>query len=107
MAAIGIGIFAFLWSVILPDGYAWGACIAASAAALVFPAVFYYRAFAVRRQFWVTVLVLSLVQVPVVIAIKPIVDEGRFPFILLFGALDCIAVIIVLSKASAATSQRI
>jgi hypothetical protein len=24
MAAIGIGIFAFLWSVILPDGYAWG-----------------------------------------------------------------------------------
>jgi len=98
VTAIGIGVFAFVISILLPDGYSWGGCIAAAAAALILPSTVYYRTFTTQLRFWTTFSLLAVAQVPLVIFAKPLADQGRFLFILLFGVADCVAVIVVFSR---------
>ncbi len=78
-----------------PHGYGWGGAILSAGAALVVSAVAYQKLWG-RRQFWITLALLAAVQVPVVIAVRPLVEQFRFVFMLVFGAVDCMVVISVI-----------
>jgi hypothetical protein len=93
--AIGGGIFAFLCS--LKFGYAWGGSIAAAGAALIFPFVAYYRKFGNHGRFWITMTLLTAIQIPLVMAVRPLVEQFRFAFMLMFATVDCVLVASVIS----------
>jgi hypothetical protein len=76
-------------------GYGWGGAIVSAGAALLIPG-FGYRKFWVRGRFWAIFALLAVLQVPVVIAVVPLVEQFRFIFGLAFGALDCMFVITVI-----------
>lgn len=92
--AISIGAVAFVLSVASPHGYGWGGAVAAAGAALIFPSLIYYSKFNDHRLFWSAVTVLSITQVPFVIGIRHWIEQFRFPFMVLFGTLDCLFVIV-------------
>lgn len=94
--AIAIGILAYSCSFWF--GYAWGASIGAATASLIFPALIYYRKFGKRERFWMIVSLLSIVQIPLVIAVRPLVEQFRFVFILMFGAADCLFVAFAITR---------
>jgi len=48
------------------------------------------------RRFWIALGFLALLQIPLVIAVRETVDRFRFPFLIGFGAVDCIVVIAVI-----------
>jgi hypothetical protein len=93
--AITVGVFAFLCS--LRFGYAWGGSIAAAVAGLIFPVVAYYGKFGAHRWFWVTVTLLTILQIPLVIAVRPLVEQFRFVCMLVFGVVDFVLVAFILS----------
>jgi hypothetical protein len=72
----------------------WGIPASVAAAAILVP-LFGYRTFWHRPWFWSTMLALSVLQVPLVIAARPLMDQFRFAFNLLFGLTDCLLVVIV------------
>ena len=86
-----------LLSLSSPKGYGlWGA-ITASAAALVVP-ILGFRGFWSMRRFWIVSGSLALLQVPLVIVVREMVEQHRFPFMLGFGAVDCVFVITVIYR---------
>jgi hypothetical protein len=94
--AIGIGVLAFLCS--LRFGYGWGASIGAAALGLIFPTIFCYRKPGKRpHRFWQAVTLLTILQIPLVIAARPLVEQFRFIFLLAFGFGDCVLVAFVLN----------
>ncbi len=93
--AIGIGVAAFLCS--LRFGYDWTSSIATAAGSLIFPAVIYYRKVGKHNRFWETLSLLTILQVPLVIAARPLVEQFRFVFLLAFGFGDCVLVAFVLN----------
>ena len=93
--AIGIGVLAFLCSIRF--GYGWGASIGAAALALIFPVIFYYRKPGKRHRFLETVTLLTILQIPLVIAARPLVEQFRFIFLLAFGFGDCMLVAFALN----------
>lgn len=78
-----------------PQGYGWGGAILCGGAAVVVPALAYQRLWG-TRQFWVTLALLTALQVPVVIGVRPLIEQFRFMFILVFGSVDCMFVIAVI-----------
>lgn len=93
--AIGIGTLAGLGCIRF--GYGWGASIGGAAFSLVFPAILYYRKRGKRHRFWETVTLLAILQVPLVIAARPLVEQFRFILLLAFGFGDCVLVAFVLN----------
>ncbi len=49
-------------------------------------------------RFWITVVILGVLQVPLVIAVEPSMEQFRFPFMFTFMILDGLAVIILISR---------
>lgn len=88
--AIATGVLACLCADRFGPG--WSGSIAAAAAALLFPAIIYYRKTEKRERFWVTVTLLAIIQVPLVIAVRPVVERFGLFLTLAFGALDCLLV---------------
>ena len=107
--AIGIavgGLFA-LFSIESPDGYSrWGSVLMASAAVVV--PILQFRKFWSLSRFWITVSLLSIMQVPLVAAAQPLVERLRAVSLLAFGIVDGLFVIalilLVCSKSSGASS---
>jgi hypothetical protein len=84
--AVGIGILACFC--IDEFGYGWGASTGIAAVALIFPAVIYYRKTGKRERFWMAVVFLAIAQVPLVIAVRPLMEQFRAVFLLVFGVVD-------------------
>ena len=55
---------------------------------------------------WISVLVLGAAQVPLVLEVRPFLEQFKFPLLLTFGILDCALVIAVLSWACSSQLQR-
>ena len=91
LAFVAGGVIAALF-VSNPRGYGFGGAMVAAGAALVVPTIA-YRKFWGQYRFWIVFALLAAVQVPLVIAVRPLVEQFRFMFMLLFGAVDCVAVI--------------
>lgn len=88
--AIAVGGFACLCGERF--GYGWGGSIAAAAGALVFPAIIYHRKNGSRERFWAAVTLLTIIQIPLVIAVRPLVEKFGFAVILAFAVTDCVFV---------------
>jgi hypothetical protein len=59
-----------------------------------------YRRFWNPVSFWITFALLVAAQVPLVIAVRPFVEQYRFPLMLAFAVLDCVLVAVVMSWAA-------
>ena len=68
----------------------------AAGAALIIP-IIGFRDFWNMGRFWITVLVLGAAQVPLVIAVRPLIEQLKFPFMFTFGMFDCILVALAIS----------
>src|SRR6516162_10185307 len=71
--------------------YHWGRAPVAAAAAVILP-IIGFRNYWNEVRFWITVLLLGAIQVPIVLLINPIMEEVKFPFLFAFGVLDCVLV---------------
>lgn len=94
LALIFGGLFALL-SFTQPDGYGWFGTGLMAAATLVVPTL-QFRALWNKLQFWTTISLLTIVQIPLAIAVHRFVDQFRGPFLLAFGVVDGICVIAVI-----------
>jgi hypothetical protein len=94
VALIVGGLFAIL-SFAHPDGYGWFGTSLMAAAAVTVPAL-QFRVLWGKLQFWATILLLVIIQVPLVIAVHHFVDQFRAPFLLAFGVADGLCVIAVI-----------
>jgi len=56
-----------------------------------------FRDFWNSGKFWMTVVLLGVLQVPLVIAVKPLMERLKFPFMFTFGMLDCALVALAIS----------
>lgn len=56
-----------------------------------------FRDFWNDGRFWITVGLLGIVQVPLVITVRPLMEQLKFPFMLIFGLLDCVLVVLAVS----------
>jgi hypothetical protein len=68
-----------------------GASVAAGMA-MVLP-IIGFRDFWNRWKFWTTVVVFAVLQVPMVLLMRPLVGKSGFPLSYAFGILDCALVI--------------
>jgi hypothetical protein len=70
----------------------WGRATLAAALALVLP-IIGFRDFWSAWRFWVTVFALAVFQLPLVLGVRSLVEESRFPLLYAFGILDCMFVV--------------
>jgi hypothetical protein len=81
-----------LVSAAYPHGYGWAGAVLAALSAIAVPVVA-YRSYWNQPRFWIPFILLAALQVPAVIAIRPVVENLRFPALFIFGITDCIVVI--------------
>lgn len=74
----------------------WGTSPLAAAAAMIIP-IIGFRDFWNEGKFWITVLLLGAAQVPLVILLRPLIDQLKFPFMFTFGIFDCVLVVLAIS----------
>jgi hypothetical protein len=74
----------------------WSGTALAAGVALIIP-IIGFRDFWGMARFWATVCLLALVQVSVVMGMRPLSRRLGLPFMLGFGILDCAVVIIAIS----------
>ena len=70
----------------------WGGASVAAGIAMVLP-IIGFRDFWNRWKFWTTVVVFAVLQVPMVLLMRPLVGKSGFPLLWAFGILDCAVVI--------------
>jgi hypothetical protein len=71
----------------------WGEPIAMAAAAVVVPVfLLQFRKFWGQTRFWITVSFLAVVQVPLVVATRPLIQQAGSFYMLGFGILDMMMV---------------
>ncbi len=75
----------------------WGGPIAVAAASVIVP-ILYWRDFWGRISFWIATLLVTAIQVPLVIGMRPLVQQARMFYMAVFLGLDLffVAVVIVL-----------
>ena len=56
-----------------------------------------FRDFWNESRFWITIALLGVFQIPLVIAVRPLTEQMKFPFMLTSGILDCALMIAVVS----------
>ncbi len=78
---------------------AWAGPSAMAAIALVVP-IFLFRRFWSQTWFWVTAALLGIIQVPLVVAVRPLVLQARSFYTLSFVMIDGLLVIAVISLVS-------
>jgi hypothetical protein len=74
----------------------WGLPVGVVGAAILIPVLKYQR-FWHRLWFWLTIIALSILQVPLVILTRPLMDEFKLGFNLLLATVDGIFVILVVN----------
>jgi hypothetical protein len=75
-----------------PNGYSrWGSVLMAGAA-IVLPTL-QFRKFWSQGRFWVTVSLLAALQIPLVLAVRPLIERLRAVFLLEFVIIDGLFVI--------------
>jgi hypothetical protein len=74
----------------------WGEPIFFAAIALILP-VFSYRRFWGRRWFWLMASILGAIQIPLVFAARPLIQQARAYYTLIFAMADVMFVIVVTS----------
>jgi len=94
LALIIGGLFAVL-SFGKPDGYGWFGTSLMATAAIAVPTL-QYRVLWNKVQFWITILLLAILQIPRVLAVHHFVNQFRGPFLLAFGIVDGLCVIAVI-----------
>ena len=77
----------------------WGGPIAMATAAVVVP-ILLYRRFWHKAWFWITAALLGTIQVPMVAAVRPLMDQARSFYMLTFVMVDGLFVIAVISLIS-------
>jgi hypothetical protein len=74
----------------------WGRAAIAAGVAMIVP-IIGFRDFYSEAKFWTTVALLGGGQVLLVIAYGPLMEQLKFPFMLMFGIVDCFVVVLVIS----------
>jgi hypothetical protein len=74
----------------------WAAPIAMAAIALVVP-ILLYRTYWGKLWFWITALLLAVVQIPLVMLVRPLIEQSRAYYMLVFGMVDLVFVAVVMS----------
>jgi hypothetical protein len=74
----------------------WGFAILAGAAPIGV-AVVYYRPLWSRRWFWLVLSILTVLQIPLVVIAKPLMDQLKFLFLLGFVIVDFFFVAVVIN----------
>jgi hypothetical protein len=75
----------------------WGKAITMASAAIVVPVLLLqYRRFWNQGRFWITVCLLTTVQVPIVFAVHPAIERAGTLYMLAFGTIDGLFVIAVI-----------
>jgi hypothetical protein len=69
----------------------WGLAGLITGAALIVP-IFGSREFWNRGRYWITVLLLTAAQLPLVVAIRPDIERFGLAFMLAIGVVDCTVV---------------
>jgi hypothetical protein len=79
-----------------PLFHGWGLPAGVAVAAIGIP-LFMYRSYWQGTWFWLTLLALLVLQVPLVIACRPLMDQLKFGFNILFATLDVFLVAIAVN----------
>ena len=74
----------------------WGRAPIAAGVAMIIP-IIGFRGLWSETRFWITVVLLGVLQIPVVIAVQPVMEQFKFPYMLLFGVIDCALIISAIS----------
>jgi hypothetical protein len=74
----------------------WGRATFAAVLATLIP-VFGFRDLWREARFWITILLLGVLQIPLVMAVGSLVEQLKFMFMLAFGIFDCALIIAVVS----------
>lgn len=74
----------------------WAGPTAMAAIAVVVP-VLLFRRFWSQTGFWITAVILGAIQVPVVVAVRPLIEQARSFYMLTFVIIDGLLVIAVIS----------
>ena len=74
----------------------WAGPAAMAAVAVVVP-VLLFRRFWSQTWFWITAVLLGAIQVPVVVAVRPLIERTRSFYMLTFVMIDGLLVIAVIS----------
>ena len=73
----------------------WGRAAFAAGVAMVIP-IIGFRDFWNEGRFWITVVLLGLAQVPLVIALRPLMEQIKFPLMLVFGISDSVLMVLAI-----------
>jgi hypothetical protein len=76
--------------------HGWGYAAAPACVALVLP-IIGYRKYWRQSRFWITVTLLAVIQPPLVVVLKPVLDQFRFLAMFTFGVVDCVLVTLAIS----------
>lgn len=98
-AKIPVLLVAFVFGFI-DDALHWGPAPVVAVIAMMLP-VLGFRDFWDETKFWITVALLSALQVPIGIAVSPLMQQFKFPFVFMFGIFDCVLVALAISWACA------
>ena len=74
----------------------WKSAPFAAGVAMIIP-IIGFRAFWTEARFWVTVVLLGAAQVPLVLAVGPLLQQLKFPFMFTFGIFDCALMVLAIS----------
>lgn len=74
----------------------WERAQFAAGVAMLVP-IFGFRDLWNEARFWITILLLGVLQVPLVMAVRPLAEQLKFPLMLTFGIFDCAVIIAVVS----------
>ncbi len=96
LAAFVIGGLFALLSITRPDGYGWMGSVLMSGTALIIPTL-QFRTLWNQTRFWIVVAVLTAIQVPLVVTVRPLVEQYRALFLVAFGVGDGLFVILMIA----------
>jgi hypothetical protein len=74
----------------------WVGSAAMAAVAVVVP-ILLFRRFWSQTWFWITAVLLGAIQVPVVVAVRPVIERARSFYMLTFVMVDGLLVIAIIS----------
>jgi hypothetical protein len=74
----------------------WGLPTAVAGAAIVLP-ILKYKQYWDGLWFWMTILAMSAIQVPLVILFRPVMDQLKFGFNILFATVDVFLVAVAVN----------
>jgi len=74
----------------------WNSAPFAAGVAITIP-IIGFRDFWAEWRFWITIVIIGAFQVPLVILVRPLVEQLKFPFLFTFGIFDCVLVVLGVS----------